>query len=78
MGSMQIRSRFRFGFGRQADDAAGLALPVLAGEEQETLFGGAEAIGTRFSKRVAGCSDFGSGTRHVISARKRERFIPTC
>jgi chorismate lyase/3-hydroxybenzoate synthase len=43
---MQIRSRFRFGFGRQADDAAGLALPVLVGEEQETLFGGAEAIGT--------------------------------
>ena len=46
MGSMQTRSRFRFGFGRLADDASGLALPVLGGEEQETLFAGAEAIGT--------------------------------
>jgi chorismate lyase / 3-hydroxybenzoate synthase len=46
MGSPQTRSRFRFGFGRLADAAAGLPVPVLGGAEEETLFTGAEAIGT--------------------------------
>ena len=46
MGSPQTFSRFRFGFGRLADDSSGLAMPVLGGAEEETLFNDASALGT--------------------------------
>ncbi len=46
MGSPQTFSRFRFGFGRLADDSSGLAMPVLGGAEEETLFNDASAFGT--------------------------------
>ena len=45
MGSSQTSSLFRFGFGSRGRAGLGLPVPVLAGAEEETLFGGATAVG---------------------------------
>jgi chorismate lyase/3-hydroxybenzoate synthase len=84
MGSSQTRSRFRFGFGRLAEDAPGLAMPVLDGAEEETLFAGAEALGTEggfslfedggwlMGYRVDGSApDLGAQTREIYSSMLR-------